>query len=301
MENGKIYKYTNLINGMVYIGQTKQTLQQRDYKHQTQLNDNTYFHRALKKYGRENFSLELIEENIPFNKLDEKEKFYIDFFDSFYTTGKGYNLTQGGQWGSGTQKLTLSQVKEIKNLILNTQMTLQEIANQYNVTIYCISDINRGKSFHDDTIKYPLRLSPQKSEIDNNKIDIILDMILNTSMTWKEIALATNINEYTVGAINNGKNSWCPPDLQYPLRKPVQKYTFQNKINEQIVKQICYKLCFTNITIENLGKEFGIAKNTVGDISRGLTWKNITQQFKCPIRKNKLENQKIYESIYGIV
>ena len=30
-------------------------------------------------------------------------------------------------------------------------------------------------------------------------------------------------------------------------------------------------------------------------------WGNITQQFKCPIRKNKLENQKIYQSIYGIV
>ena len=28
IENGKIYKYTNLINGMVYIGQTKQTLEQ---------------------------------------------------------------------------------------------------------------------------------------------------------------------------------------------------------------------------------------------------------------------------------
>ena len=67
------------------------------------------------------------------------------------------------------------------------------------------------------------------------------------------------------------------------------------------MKQICYKLCFTNITIENIGKEFGIAKNTIGDISRGLTWKSITQQFKGPIRKNKLENQKIYESIYGIV
>ena len=111
-------------------------------------------------------------------------------------------------------------------------MTLQEIANKYNVTIYCISDINRGKSFHDDTIKYPLRPSPQKSEIDDNKINIILDMIINTSMAWKEIALATNTNEYTIGAINNGKNSWCPSDLKYPLRKPNQKNTFNNKINE---------------------------------------------------------------------
>lgn len=100
IENGKIYKYTNLINGMVYIGQTKQSLARRDYKHLTQLNDNTYFHRAIKKYKRENFSLELVEDKIPYNKLDEKEKYYIDYFESFYTTGKGYNLTQGGQWGS---------------------------------------------------------------------------------------------------------------------------------------------------------------------------------------------------------
>ena len=49
---------------------------------------------------------------------------------------------------------------------------------------------------------------------------------------WKEIALATNVNEYTIGAINNGKNSWCPSDLKYPLRKPIQKNTFNNKINE---------------------------------------------------------------------
>ena len=301
MENGKIYKYTNLINGKIYIGQTKQTLEQRDYKHQTQLNDNTYFHRAMKKYGRDNFSLELIEDHIPFNQLNEKEKFYIDFFESFYTTGKGYNLTQGGQWGSGTQKITPSQAEDIKYLILNTTKSFQEIANKYCVTIYCISDINRGKSFYDECFIYPLRPAPQKSVIDDEKINIILDMIINTSMTWKEIALATNINEYTVGAINNGKNSWCPSDLKYPLRKSIQKNTFNNKITQQIVKQICYKLCFTNITTENIGKEFGIAKNTVGDISRGLTWKDITQQFKCPIRKNKIENQKIYKSIYGIV
>ena len=84
IENGKIYKYTNLINGKVYVGQTKQTLEQRDYKHQIQLNDNTYFHRAIKKYGRKNFSLELIEDNIPFHELDKKEKYYIDYFEMYF-------------------------------------------------------------------------------------------------------------------------------------------------------------------------------------------------------------------------
>ena len=301
MENGKIYKYTNLINGKVYIGQTKQTLEQRDYKHQTQLNDNSYFHRAIKKYGRKNFSFELVEDNIPFNKLDEKEKYYINYFESFYTTGKGYNLTEGGQWGSGTQKITTRQSLYIKDLIQKSTMTFTEIASKFGVTIYCISDINRGKSFHDNNLHYPLRPAPKKSDIDEDKINIIIDMLLNTNMSQDEIALATNIHSYTVGEINRGTNSWCPKDLNYPLKKPVQNNTYMNKINSKEVQEICYKLCFTNTKVEDIGKEYGIAKNTIGDISRGLTWKDITQQFKCPIRKNKLENQKIYKSIYGIV
>ena len=301
IENGKIYKYTNLINGMVYIGQTKQTLEQRDYKHITQLNDNTYFHRAIKKYGRNNFLLELIEDNIPFNELNEKEKYYINYFESFYTTGKGYNLTQGGQWSSGTQKLTASQVDEIKWRLKHSKQPFHEIGKDYGVTLYCISDINRGRTFIDKTINYPIRKSSTRSFIDEIKIDIILDMLLNTSMTQEEIALATDVRTYTVGEINRGKNSWCPKDLNYPLRKPIQLNTFQNKIGQKEVQEICYKLCFTNIGLKDIGKEYGIATNTVGDISRGLTWKNITQQFKCPIRKNKLENQKIYQSIYGIV
>lgn len=301
IENGKIYKYTNLINGMIYIGQTKQTLAQRDYKHQMQLNDNTYFHRAIKKYGRNNFSLDLIEDNIPFNQLDEKEKYYINQFESFYVTGKGYNLTQGGQWGSGTQKLTAQQAKEIQEEIRITQKTFSEIGDEYNVTLYCISDINRGKSFHNNLINYPIRRTSIKSYIDENKIAIILDMILNTNMTQEEIALAVDVHPYTIGEINRGKSSWCSPELNYPLRKPVQKNTFQNKITLKEAQAICYKLCFTTIPIADIGKEYQIAKNTVSDISRGLTWKNITQQFKCPIRKHKIENQKIYQSIYGIV
>lgn len=120
-------------------------------------------------------------------------------------------------------------------------------------------------------------------------------------MTQEEIALAVDVHPYTIGEINRGKSSWCPPELNYPLRKPIQKNTFQNKITLKEAQEICYKLCFTAISIEDIGKEYQIAKNTVSDISRGLTWKNITQQFKCPIRKHKTENQKIYQSIYGIV
>ena len=74
---GLIYKYTNNINGKIYIGQTRQQLQKRHDKYLQQLNDHTYFHRALKKYGIENFTLEIIEDNIPLEQLDEKEIYWI--------------------------------------------------------------------------------------------------------------------------------------------------------------------------------------------------------------------------------
>lgn len=67
------------------------------------------------------------------------------------------------------------------------------------------------------------------------------------------------------------------------------------------VKLIIYDLIFTNIKIEDIGKKYGVAKNTIGDISRGISWKEITQNFICPIRKNKLINQEKYNSLYGIV
>lgn len=298
---GLIYKYTNVLDGKIYIGQTRQDLQERDKEH-INVKDDTYFHRALQAYGRDNFTLEVIEDNISLDQLDEKEKYYIDFYESFHTTGKGYNLTQGGQWGSACQILTISQAKEVKNLILNTDKTFWDIGREYNVTQYAISDINRGKTFFDKTLKYPLRPSPEKSELNQEKVDIIINSLQNTDLTQKEIADALGICEYTVGQINRGQNSWCPKDLDYPIKKAIQFSTYQNILNQEQVIQICHDLCFCDdMSLKEIGTKYSVAINTIGDISRGISWKEITHQFVRPIRKNKEQNKSIFKAIYGIV
>lgn len=94
-----IYKATNNINGKVYIGQTHKTLEERKmrHKHDSQKMD-TYFYRAIRKYGWENFSWEVIEDNITTEEeLNEKEKYYIKKYDSFDNKEKGYNTTSGGE------------------------------------------------------------------------------------------------------------------------------------------------------------------------------------------------------------
>ena len=303
MKTGLIYKYTNKINNKVYIGQTTEKLERRHHRHCFQhINDGTYFHRALKKYGIDNFNLEIVENNIPLIELDNREIYWIKYFDSYYTSGKGYNLTKGGKWGTSSQLLCGSAEEEIKNLLVESDLTFQQIGDLYGVSLSCISDINRGKTFYEMDLDYPIRKTPQRTALNTELVQIIIKMLKEEiNLTIEDIALTLGISDYTVGEINRGKNSWCPKDISYPIRKGIKKYTYQNKITQDEVILICKDLIFSSETLEDIGKKYNIAKNTVGDISRGITWKEITNQFKLPIRKNKLENQPIYNSIYGIV
>ena len=70
-----IYKIENLINGKVYIGKSIE-IEKRWQKH-LNAKDNFLIHKALRKYGKENFSFTILEECSLFD-LDAKEKFWIN-------------------------------------------------------------------------------------------------------------------------------------------------------------------------------------------------------------------------------
>lgn len=96
----EIYLITNLINNKKYVGQTKQgNTFHRFLKEHTYVRDgdNTLFHNAIQKYGIENFSAIVIEDNILDEDIDAREIFYIDFYHSFYKYRQGYNMTKGGR------------------------------------------------------------------------------------------------------------------------------------------------------------------------------------------------------------
>ena len=86
-----IYKITNIQNNKVYIGQTIRPIEKRFQRH---LNDalnniiDTHFARAIRKYGKENFLIEEIDSATTQEELDEKEVYWINFFDS---VNSGYN------------------------------------------------------------------------------------------------------------------------------------------------------------------------------------------------------------------
>jgi len=93
-----IYKITNKINGKCYIGQSVD-IHSRWKKHIRLSNHNRCkgfyrIHYALRKYGLDNFTFEILEiVNKPF--LNDREQYWVTVFQSA-DQAKGYNLTSGG-------------------------------------------------------------------------------------------------------------------------------------------------------------------------------------------------------------
>lgn len=102
MYEGVIYKYTNKINGKIYIGQTIN--EKRRLNQHKKSSENSLFHRAIKKYGWENFEYKVLfkihcnnEQDLT-NTLNIKESIAIRFFNSI-DSNVGYNLKISGSKG----------------------------------------------------------------------------------------------------------------------------------------------------------------------------------------------------------
>ena len=100
----KIYKITNKITGLNYIGFTKYTLDRRFNQHwkKSSKESNTKLYRAIQEYNDKSmWSIELVQDNIQENVI-EIEKKYINLYNSYEN---GYNSNVGGTGNaSGTYK-----------------------------------------------------------------------------------------------------------------------------------------------------------------------------------------------------
>jgi group I intron endonuclease len=132
-----IYKITNLINNKNYIGQSiniQRRLGEHKYRPFNEKDDgyNTPLYKAIRKYGLENFSFDIIEECSP-DQLNAKEIFWIQHYNSYIKNGKGYNLTRGGDgrlsilhdeilnlWDEGKSITEISTILDIcKSSVIN--------------------------------------------------------------------------------------------------------------------------------------------------------------------------------------
>jgi len=133
---GYIYKITNDINNMIYIGQTSRSVDYRWKEHLTDVKTESTtmpIHLAMRKYGIEHFCVELVEQ-CESSLLNEREIYWINYYDSFHN---GYNATIGGNVPR------LYSPEEIKSL-WDDGLNLEEIAEKLGASVSTVSCVLRS-------------------------------------------------------------------------------------------------------------------------------------------------------------
>lgn len=181
--NGFIYIIKNTINSKVYIGQTKNSVEQRWKEHLRHAKyGDQVINRAMGKYGVDKFYIETLEIcNIKL--IDYREMYYIDLYDST-DKSKGYNVSIGGNTPRFKRK-SLS-ISELVHLYKDEKWTLEQIASKYEVSRYIICSELKNAGI---TIRDRHDSASKVKKIDK---EILLNAICNTK-SIREAAKFANI------------------------------------------------------------------------------------------------------------
>ena len=214
-----IYCYTNNINSHKYVGQTSYPARRKSehkYAAFTPGSEeyNLLFHKKLRQYGEENFSFEILEE-IETNDLDlvdSREVYWIKKLSSHVKTGKGYNLTLGGQSLGRHKEITEEKVRLFVKLLGENQLTQKAIAEQVGLSQGTIININRGIGFQIPGVSYPVRQNGISDDVKQG----IAYLLINTKKTRQQIADEMGVSLSTVKRIKSGETK--VEGYSFPIR-----------------------------------------------------------------------------------
>lgn len=184
-----IYKITNRINGKVYIGQTKQSLQKRWNNHCGKNSHCSILHLAITKYGAENFTVEQIDVACNKDELDKKEIYWIAHFDSI--APNGYNISSGGNGNRGH--------KPTAETLAKRSASLKGIH---------VGDANPAK--RDDVRKKMSEAAKRRTgKLSSRGKEVVCLELGQTFPTAKEAGKRIGCSYKNISAVCNGKRNTC--------------------------------------------------------------------------------------------
>jgi group I intron endonuclease len=243
----KIYLITNLVNHKKYIGLTKNSIAERMAKHiqAAKSEEGFLLHRAIRKYGKENFTIELVEDNLTLEDAYEKEKFYIQKHNTYFKNELGYNMTLGGenaiqnQGENNGRSIASDEMRyEAIKLLKETNLTYKEIALKVGypntddrALRSFVGDLNCGTAFRQEGINYPIRKDPfttrakglkNGNALPEEKVKQIINLLTTTKKSYTEIGSIVGGGREVVGRINRCKTYTEVHEYKEDIRKESQ-------------------------------------------------------------------------------
>ena len=296
MSYGVIYLVTNTINGKKYVGQTTKSLDYR-FKGHCNTSNNAPLGCAIRKYGKENFTIELLEECETYDTLNLREQYHIQQQKSYVNEG-GYNLTFGGEAGFRDLGPVVSE-QISKTLGRYTDEDILYIQTMFLTGRYTYEDLHKITGLGRSIVRKSLNaLDPKKihevrrgftifekqpyySEIVADLKNLPLtDVSLKYDLKYKFLADYCKLKNLFTSK-GNKKYYEQNKDKVSQLRKTAGLNTRINKAVTQIltvddvlkIKEILLANPKTNLI--ELAKTFSVHPNTLLSIKKGRTWAGI--------------------------
>ena len=188
-----VYKITNNCNSKVYVGVTTCSLDKRWYYHvESSKKNNLALGAAIRKYGKDNFSLSILEECKDKKHMLTQEKLWIKKLNSYANTGHGYNMTLGGDGVFGychTEKAKQAMSKNRKGVLNHNYGKRWGRTDHPDEFIQMLSEKHTGKGNPMYGRKHSDEARKKIGEANQKKV-IQFDLEGNTIMEYRSVKLA---------------------------------------------------------------------------------------------------------------
>jgi len=160
--NNFIYKVTNSINNLIYIGMTTTSIEERkkDHLKKSKKGKSYAFQNAIATYGIDAFKFEQIDTALTTDELAKKEKEYILEYNS---KEDGYNLSVGGDVQKSVYQYSISTGVLVNKYTNLTDASTTIKLNKQDLSKVCLS-VNKVSNGFYWTYDYVEKFIPQKDK-----------------------------------------------------------------------------------------------------------------------------------------
>ncbi len=298
----------------MYIGKTNNPKSRwNSHKRQSRIIDKNSFvvHKAINKYGLNNFEFKILESNKDELIILDREQFWIKEYKSNickYGDRYGYNLTDGGEGACGhlhseESKLKMSMASSGVPKSEEHKASLSE-AHMGKILSpeHCkaLSKAGRGKVRPDsakekDKENKTGSKNPQ-AKLNEEKVTEIKRLFINTDLSDTEIGKQYGVHRKTINDIRTGR-MWThilPNEII-----PKQRRHNIDFLNEDKVIEIKLALHEDLQSTSKLAELYQVSETTIYDIQNSKTWKHIFPDMIFEKRKDpsKILNEESVKQI----
>lgn len=284
-----IYKIKNLTNDKIYIGLSCNPIK-RIKEHirvaVKNYDDRAYLiHKAIKKYGENNFEYSIIDFDFSLKNIMDKEIYWIAYYNSS-NRKIGYNMTIGGEhWSENRGPRDIRNfTKEIVNLYDNTDLTKRQIVEKLG---FSLEKVGRLVRIH----------AKNREKLKKENRDITIELVLPNAL---KVTTGRKMPEHFVEKTKESKKKKFEAFTEEEMLEYKKKLSKASKNNEvyklrkkddKIIKfqDDIKALQLSGLSYCEIASKLSINENKVHTAIKNYNNRNDTQKYK--------QQSKVFDSV----